>query len=241
MTATQQNVVILEDDAEVRALIESAVASAGCDPLAFGTIRDFERAAPLGGTNLFLLDISLPDGDGLDIARQVRAADPQAGIIMITGNDDEVDTVLALEFGADDYVTKPFRVRELRARIKSVLRRIRPNGVARPDGDAAQHAMTIAGLVINQPARTVRRESGELLDLTTLEYDVLLTLARQPNRVLSRDQIMDQVRGPHWAAYDRTVDGIISRLRNKVLATCAADSGTIKTIRGVGYMFSTEA
>lgn len=234
-------VVILEDDPEVRTVLESAVDADGHGHVAFGCVRDFMDKAPLDRADLFLLDISLPDGDGLDVARHVRKSAPEAGIIMITGHHDEVDTVLAFEFGADDYVTKPFRARELRARMKSVLRRV--DRVSQSEFGAvtstAAKPVVLAGLEINQASRSVRRKTGEVLDLTTLEYDVLLALVTPPNRVLSRNQIMDRVRGPDWAAYDRTIDGIISRLRSKLFPDLSPQE-VIKTIRGVGYMFAND-
>jgi len=230
-------VLILEDDAEIRRLLSEAMEMDGHETVQCACIEDMRKVDAEHDVGLYLIDITLPDGDGLEVARTLRLRSDR-GIVLITGRGDEIDTVLGLELGADDYIVKPFRVRELRARVKSVVRRLR---LATEDeaNDAPRQETgeyVVQGIGINPDSRNVRSEAGKQLTLTTLEFDLLLALTSPPNRVLSRDQIMDKVRGPNWSAYDRTVDGLVSRLRNKLF-----NDGTghekIKTIRGIGYMF----
>jgi len=234
-------VLILEDDREIQRLLSDAMEIEGYDTVTCSSIREMQIADAEHDIGLYLIDISLPDGDGLDVARSLRLKSDK-GIVLITGRGDEIDTVLGLELGADDYIVKPFRVRELRARIKSVVRRLRLAGSPAP-ADDANHVpgeYVVQGIGINPASRNVRATTGEALHLTTLEFDLLLALTSPPNRVLSRDQIMDKVRGPNWAAYDRTVDGLVSRLRNKLFRD-GTGHDKIKTIRGIGYMFCDEA
>lgn len=230
-------VLILEDDGEVQRLLSDAMQMEGFDTVTCSTVNEMRKADAAHDIGLYLIDINLPDGDGLEVARVLRTQSDR-GIVLITGRGDEIDTVLGLEFGADDYIVKPFRIRELRARIKSVVRRLRPTST----GDAAfdvprePGVYVVQNIAINTESRNVCFEDGEQLYLTTLEFDLLLALTSPPNRALSRDQIMDKVRGPNWSAYDRTVDGLVSRLRNKLFRD-GTGHDKIKTIRGIGYMF----
>ncbi|OWX99647.1 hypothetical protein B6V75_18020 [Thioclava sp. F1Mire-8] len=237
---TSSSVVILEDDADVRTVIERAIASEGYPSKSFGTLGALFAGDALTRADCFLVDITLPDGSGFDVLRAIRSKNPGAGIIVLSGRTDEIDTVLGLELGADDYVCKPFRARELRARVKAVLRRTADRKFAQKAAqDSPADVFEISGLRFNRRARWVRPLQDVKIPLTTLEYDVLLALATQPDTVLSRDQIMDRVRGPDWAAFDRTVDGVISRIRSK-LEKADVSHGAIKTIRNVGYVFTSE-
>jgi len=230
------NVLILEDDLDVQSLLRDAMEVEGYTTVSCSNVQAFQDAKDKSLVDLYLIDIHLPDGDGLDVVRVLRTEGTQ-GIILISGRGEEIDTVLGLELGADDYIVKPFRVRELRARIKSVVRRLRAETPGPAVSGEGSCEYVVQGIRINNQSRTVWSEQGDRLLLTTLEFDLLLALTSPPNRVLSRDQIMDKVRGPNWAAYDRTVDGLVSRLRSKLFGD---DTGheKIRTIRGVGYMFS---
>lgn len=233
----EAKVLILEDDEAIRKLLESAMEAEGFHPTSCAGVEDFRRKKASQDFDIYLIDLKLPDGDGMEIARELRI-ETSAGIIIVTGRADEFDTVLGLELGADDYIAKPFRLRELRARVRSVLRRTASGSRAQSglrDSDQSEVQM-LSGLRINKEARTIRFASGEPVKLTTLEFDVLKVLISPPNRVLSRDQIMDRVRGPNWAAYDRNIDGIISRLRSKLFPD-GRGAEVIKTVRGVGYIF----
>jgi len=233
-------VLILEDDPEIRVLLSEAMLMDGHDTVLCASIEQMRKAEAEYRIGLYLIDITLPDGDGLEIARTLRLKN-DCGIVVVTGRGDEIDAVLALELGADDYIVKPFRVRELRARVKSVVRRLHLEERDRPMAGSRQDPAEyiVQGLLINPESRSVRSEAGEYLSLTTLEFDVLLALTSPPNRVLSRDQIMDKVRGPNWSAYDRSVDGLVSRLRTKLFDDPIGRE-KIKTIRGIGYMFCDE-
>lgn len=233
----KMTVLILEDDPDVQNLLDEAMLMDGYDTVRCSSIAEVPSATKSRDIALYLVDLNLPDGDGLEVARSLRNTS-DCGIILITGRADEIDTVLGLEFGADDYIVKPFRVRELRARIKSVARRLRAGHVpfAPEAGPTSAESYVVQGIRINPAARSVSTASGEPLHLTTLEFDLLLALTSPPNRALSRDQIMDKVRGPNWSAYDRTVDGLVSRLRTKLFRDGSGQE-KIKTIRGIGYMF----
>ncbi len=233
-------VLILEDDPDVQNLLNEAMQMDGYDTIRCSSIAEMSLAARGRDIALYLVDINLPDGDGLEVAKSLRSAS-DCGIVLITGRGDEIDTVLGLEFGADDYIVKPFRVRELRARIKSVARRLRAVHAPPPSeiAPASAESYVVQEITINPASRSVYTKSGEQLYLTTLEFDLLLALTSPPNRALSRDQIMDKVRGPNWSAYDRTVDGLVSRLRTKLFRDGTGHE-KIKTIRGIGYMFCDE-
>lgn len=230
-------ILILEDDPDVQRLLAEAMRMDGFDTILCSTVADLHRLDHDGDIGLYLIDINLPDGDGLDVARQLRSKS-DCGIVFITGRGDEIDTVLGLEFGADDYIVKPFRMRELRARIKSVVRRLRPAQAPEMPEDTAEpgDGYVVQDITIKPVSRSVYSRTGDPLNLTTLEFNLLLALTSPPNRALSRDQIMDKLRGPNWSAYDRTVDGLVSRLRNKLFRD-GTGHDKIKTIRGIGYMF----
>ena len=167
--------------------------------------------------DLVLLDLVLPGEDGLQLAREIRSRS-DVGIIMLTGRSDLVDTVVGLEVGADDYVAKPFQLREVLARVKSVLRRVRParspKGDEQPGGQG--EVIRFDGWKLEVERRQLTSPDGSDVPLTTGEYDLLLALARNPGRVLDRDRLMDITRGREWEAFDRTIDAQIARLRKKV-------------------------
>lgn len=230
-------VLILDDDPGVRDLVANSLRDDGYEVIQCGNMGEFLQNRNRQDINLYIIDVKLPDADGMQITRELRG-NTDAGIIMLTGSGEEIDRVLGLELGADDYVTKPFRVRELRARIKAVMRRIQgPHKNGQEAAATAVEAKTqrIHDFRINRASRTVQRESGDMVDLTTLEFDLLSILASHVNVVLSRDQIMDHLRGPNWSVYDRSIDGLISRLRSKLFKD---DEGRhkIKTVRNIGYM-----
>ncbi|MDD3825488.1 MAG: response regulator transcription factor [Anaerolineae bacterium] len=177
--------------------------------------------------DLIVLDLMLPRLDGLEVCRALRR-EQDVPIIMLTARDSEVDRVVGLELGADDYVVKPFSVRELMARIKSVLRRTMGHAPA-PNGAALR-----AGPLAVDPASREARWDGALLDLTTLEFDLLLTLVRHAGQVLSREQLLQQVWGYDYFGDLRAVDAAVKRLRSKLRAA-APQAEAVETVRGVGY------
>jgi len=177
--------------------------------------------------DLIILDLMLPLLDGLDVCRTLRR-ERDVPIIMLTARDGEVDRVVGLELGADDYVVKPFSVRELMARIKSVLRRTSSRAVA-----AGPEPVRAGALVVDE-ARHEARWNGVELDLTALEFDLLHTLARHPGQVLSREQLLEQVWGYDYYGDLRVVDAAVKRLRAKLRRAASGDE-TLVTVRGVGY------
>ncbi|MCJ7549207.1 MAG: response regulator transcription factor [Anaerolineae bacterium] len=181
---------------------------------------------------LMILDLMLPKLDGIDVCRTLRREaaanqEPDIPIIMRTARDEEIDRVLGLELGADDYVVKPFSVRELIARVKAVQRRTQQMPAD------SNTAIRLGDLIVDR-SRYEARLAGRLLDLTTLEFEVLHTLARQAHHVLSREQLLEQVWGYEYLGDQRVVDAVIKRLRAKVRAA-APDRELVVTVRGVGY------
>ncbi|MEQ8903479.1 MAG: response regulator transcription factor [Roseovarius sp.] len=228
--------IVLDDELEITRILDKALREEGFEVICCHSMQSFKEKFEENAADLAFVDLGLPDGNGLEVARWVKE-ESDAGVIILTGRGDEIDRVLGLELGADDYIVKPFGIRELRARAKAVLRRVLAarQPVQDTPAPASNNVQVLHGLTISYESRVVRDESGQEIELTTLEFDVLCVLAARPNRVFSRDQIMDNVRGPDWAAYDRSVDGLISRLRRK-LFTDGSGTNKIKTIRGVGYM-----
>lgn len=232
------HILIVEDDAELRGLLVKRLEESGYRVTAVdngvGALEDVENEVP----DLVLLDVMLPELDGLEVCRQLRSSHPLLYIIMLTARSDEVDRVVGLEVGADDYVTKPFSLGELVARVRSALRRIRLTREESEKDHAADEVLTFPGIEID----TVRRRvnvNGSRIQLTVLEYDLLLFLVRNPDRPFTRLQLLDKVWDIQYEGYDRTVDSHIQRLRAKV----ESDQGNprfIKTVWGVGYQFQTE-
>jgi DNA-binding response OmpR family regulator len=185
---------------------------------------------------LVLLDLGLPGEDGLTIARQLREH-WHCGLVIVTGRGDAVDKVVGLEVGADDYVTKPFDLRELLARIKAVLRRVAPPAPAAtgavPANDRSR--LRFAGWLLDVGARRLSSASGQDVALTSGEFDLLCTFAQHPGRVLSRDFLLESTRRREAAPFDRTIDVQVGRLRRK-LEPDAAEPQIIKSVRGAGYI-----
>ncbi|MEM8995690.1 MAG: response regulator transcription factor [Acidobacteriota bacterium] len=223
-------VLIVEDDPQIRGLLRTNLEAAGlvCHAVGEGAkaLDAFERVAPA----LVILDITLPGIDGLEILRQVRQR-PGSGasvpVLMLTARGSESDKVLGFEIGADDYVTKPFSTRELMARVRALLRRTRSEVV-----EVVEHG----ALRIDPSRRRVERD-GVDVELTSLEFDLLLFLASRPGRVLTRQALMDQVWGEGRVVDDRSIDSLVSRLRRKLEADPSRPA-YLQTVWGAGYRFS---
>lgn len=182
--------------------------------------------------DLVILDVNMPDEDGLSIARHLRSVGP-VGIIMLTANRDTVDRVVGLEVGADDYLPKPFELRELLARVRSVLRR-----VATPQAPAATMGQEVrfGRCMLNLEARRLYNLGGDEIPITAMEFDLLRTFAQHPGRVLSRDQLLDMAHTMEMTPFDRSIDMRIGRLRRKIELDPKLPE-TLKTVRGAGYVF----
>jgi two-component system OmpR family response regulator len=186
--------------------------------------------------SLVLLDLGLPGEDGLAIARSLREHHA-VGLIIVTGRGDPVDRVVGLEIGADDYVTKPFDLRELLARIKAVLRRTQSAVPAvAAAGNGVPERLRFSGWLLDLGARDLRREDDTSVSLTSGEFELLALFARHPGRVLSRDFLLEQTRGREAAPFDRTVDVLVGRLRRKIEID-PQQPEIIKSVRSAGYIF----
>ena len=232
--------IVLEDDPDISRLIEKVVSDEGFDVRLASTIEECRRAMQWFDAAIFIVDIGLPDGSGLSMVREIRARG-RAGILILSGRADEVDKVLGLEFGADDYVTKPFRPRELIARLRALYRRVASMPATEPSAPAMARSIPdfeIAGYRLFLEARRVVDEDGRDVTLTAAEFDVLNALLELGGTIATRDQIIGAARRRNWSANDRTIDGIVSRLRRK-LPVPGSQPHFIRTMYGAGYMLTT--
>lgn len=184
--------------------------------------------------DLVILDLQMPGEHGLELTRKLRM-DSDVAIIIVTGTGDKVDEIVGLEGGADDYLTKPFEERELLARIRSVLRRVIHRST--PFVNVDKSVFKFSDWVLDLTAHELRSTAGEEIILTSYEFQLLITLVKSANRVLSRDQIMDSIAGRDWMPSDRSIDVLIGKLRKKI-EDDPSNPSLIKTIRGTGYKFT---
>lgn len=225
------NILIVEDDPDIRQLVGELMRKEGFaveeaeDAIAMDAV--FARMRP----DLMILDLMLPGEDGLSICRRIRAQD-NLPILMLTAKSDEIDRVVGLEMGADDYLAKPFGPRELLARVRALLRR----SGAQPQA-APSRRLTFDRFVVDLDARQLSGSDGSAMTLTSAEFDLLACFVQRPRRVLTRDQILDWMRGRSADPFDRTVDMLVSRLRRK-LDTASPGSSLISTVRNGGYLFT---
>ncbi len=221
-----QKILVVDDEQSITDLLAYNLRRNGYQPIVAHDGHQALRLAQVEQPDLVILDLMLPGLDGLDVCRALQR-ESAVPIIMLTARDEEVDRVVGLELGADDYVTKPFSVRELMARVRAVLRRI-------TSGEATAAAVhRIGPLEVDTLSREARLE-GALLPLTRLEFDLLETLARHAGQVLSREQLLDQVWGYDYYGDARAVDSAVKRLRAK-FRKVGGDPDVVSTVRGVGY------
>ncbi|KOF12975.1 chemotaxis protein CheY [Ensifer adhaerens] len=227
------HILVVDDHREIRDLVSRALTREGYRVSAAADGRAMHKALADSRIDLVLLDLMLPGEDGLSLCRALRA-ESNIPVIMLTAKGDEVDRVIGLEMGADDYVAKPFGSRELIARIRAVLRRC--EAPAAVPGQRPKH-FRFDRWVLDTGARELLRDDGVTIPLSTGEYDLLITLVERPQRVLSREQLLDLARGRAAAAFDRSIDTQVSRLRKK-LERDPGEPKIIKTVWGGGYMFT---
>ena len=230
----QQQLLMIEDDARLAAMVGQYLVEAG---YVFTHALDGTSglaALQISPPDLVILDLMLPDIDGLEVCRRIKVSGSSAAVLMLTAKGDPMDRIVGLEIGADDYLPKPFEARELLARIRAVLRR----GVdaAARGSSAAQKIMLFGSLEIDRDARTVS-VAGSLRELTSYQFDLLAALAERAGRVLTRDQIMEAVRGRELEAFDRSIDVHMGRIR-QAIEVDAKEPKRILTVRGVGYVFA---
>lgn len=225
-------ILVIEDEVEIARLVSLHLEDAGYEVTVSTNGLEALRQAMVPTWDLIVLDLALPGIDGLEICRRLRAVPDMTPILMLTARSSEVDRVVGLELGADDYITKPFSVRELVARVKAVLRRVEAMS---SDGGREDEPIEIDDLSIDIPKRRVML-SGREVQLTAKEFDLLLQFARNPGRVYSRTDLLDQVWGYGHEGYEHTVNTHINRLRGKIERD-PANPELILTVWGVGYKF----
>jgi DNA-binding response OmpR family regulator len=230
------HILIVDDDPEVRATLKAALDPEGFRVTEAGSGAEMLAAVSTTAFDIITLDLNLSGEDGLKLARDVRSRS-NVPIVMITGKGDTIDRVVGLEVGADDYIAKPFHVREVLARIRAVLRRYQHEPAPNPSGSGSfPERYLFEGWILDVPRRELTSPSGQICDLTTAEFELLTILVKRPGRVLSRDAIMDLLKGQDWSPLDRTIDGLVARLRRK-LEPDNERPRLIKTVRSVGYAF----
>ena len=233
MSKNRNRVLLVDDDARLRELLNRYLSEQGFSVKAVADAVAMDRALHREHYDLMVLDLMLPGEDGLAICRRLRAAENQLPIVMLTAKGDDVDRIVGLEMGADDYLPKPFNPRELVARVNAVLRR-QPQ---LPPGAPASEEEVVAfgNVVVNLGTRTLQRDEEEL-PLTTGEFSLLKVLLQHPREPLSRDKLMELARGREYEVFDRAIDVQVSRLR-KLVEDDPAKPRYIQTVWGFGYVF----
>ena len=231
-----QRLLVVDDDREIRDLLSALLTRRGYKVVTAREEHEMRQILESSRVDLIILDLMLPGKDGLTICRELRAT-KAIPIIMLTSRGEPMDRIVGLEMGADDYLPKPFEVRELEARVKAVLRRSKAS-FSSADPDCSFGArFTFAGWTLDARQRQLFSPQNVLVDLTSGELALLLVFAERPQRVLSRDQLMDLARGREATAFDRSIDVQVSRLRGKIESDPKAPE-LIKTVRSSGYIFT---
>ena len=228
-----RKILIVEDNPDIAKLVSLHLKDLDCEvALAADGLRGLEEARARR-YDLIILDLMLPGLDGLELCRRLRAETDYTPILMLTAKSSEIDRVVGLEIGADDYLTKPFSISELLARVKAIFRRVDALGAGRSE---APKRLTLGAMAIDVEKRTVT-VTGQPVDLTAKEFDLLLQFAENPGRVYSRQQLLDLVWGSGHIGYEHTVNSHINRLRGKI-ETTPAEPEYVLTVWGVGYKFN---
>ena len=233
------SILVVDDDRKIRTLLRNVLEDEGFHVQEAETGAQIQQVLASGPVNLITLDIHLGSESGLDLARMIRATS-QVPIIMVTGKDDVIDRVVGLEVGADDYISKPFHVREVIARIRSVLRRaaaVTEAPIFEDTADGLRYCFD--GLTAIPDQLEVIDRDGTDCALTSGDFKLLEVFLSRPKRVLSRDQLMDLTGGIEWSPLDRTIDNQVARLRKKIERD-PTEPRLIKTVRGMGYTFACE-
>jgi two-component system OmpR family response regulator len=231
--ARADRIVVVDDDARIRDLLRRYLTQEGFEVLLAEDAKALNRLMTRETIDLIVLDLMLPGEDGLTLCRHLRATG-NIPVIMLTARGEPADRVVGLELGADDYVVKPFDPRELVARIHTVLRRARGDRAAPAGGDSER--ISFEGWTLDVNTRELTTPRKMVVPLSNAEFRLLWTFIERPRRVLNRDQLMDAARGQASNAYDRSIDLLVSRLRQK-LDDDPRDPRLLKTIRGEGYLF----
>src|SRR5881392_2687686 len=229
--AMTSRLLLIDDDARLTAMVGDYLRASGFEVDTAGSLAAGRERLALSGYDALVLDLMLPDGDGLDLTREIRsdARWRQLPLLMLTARGEPLDRIVGLELGADDYLPKPFEPRELLARVKALLRRATPQ-------TNSDEVLRFGRLEVDLGERVARLD-GKPCDLTGHQFDLLVVLAQSPGRVLSRDQIMDALKGHPLEAFDRSIDVHISRIR-AVIEDDAKMPRRVLTVRGAGYVFA---
>lgn len=231
MSNTKESILVVEDNKDLVNLLKINLNDEGYDVRiamdGLAGLEAFKEKEP----SLIILDIMLPKMDGFDVCKEVRSQNKQVPILMLTAKSEEVDKVLGLEIGADDYMTKPFSIRELLARVKAILRRAHTSS----EQPEKRSKLTFKDLIVDPNKRRVSL-SGESIELTSKEYDLLLLFFSNPGKAYSREELLNDVWGYSYEGYSHTVNSHINRLRSKI-EDDPSDPVYIKTVWGVGYRF----
>jgi two-component system OmpR family response regulator len=227
-------VVIVDDDAEIRSLLEDYLRRNGYDATSAAGGRELTRVLEARRADLIVLDVMMPGEDGFEICRRLRA-ESNVPIIMLTARGEDTDKIVGLELGADDYLAKPFNPRELLARIKGVLRRAR--SLPRDTGARERGCYEFSGWTLNTLSRNLVSPDTVTVPLSGAEYQLLEVFLAHPNRVLSRDQLLNLSRGREAVAFDRSIDMQVSRLRKRLRDN---DAKLIQTVRSQGYLLASQ-
>lgn len=230
------HILIVDDDTEIRDLLSRFLTKHDFRVTTAKNGRDMRQAFSDWSFDLVVLDLMMPGEDGLALCRKVRS-ESAIPIIMLTAMGEDVDRIVGLEVGADDYMAKPFNPRELAARIKAVLRRT-SSTATQQSADGRPEKMMFAGFILDPLTRTLQR-GQDSITLTAGEYDLLIAFVDHPRRVLNRDQLLDMTRGRAAIPFDRSIDVQVGRLRRKIESD-PKNPILIKTVRGGGYMFTPE-
>ena len=232
-TATP-HILVVEDDREISALVARYLRANDCRVSLAGDGREMDRVLMDARVDLVVLDLMLPGEDGLSLCRRLRSASA-IPILMLTAKSEEIDRIVGLEIGADDYLSKPFNPRELLARIRAVLRR----GVAAERPDEGARRLHFLGWTLDASLRQILNPEGARIAITGAEFDLLHALCLRPGRVLSRDQLLDLTQGRAAGPFERSIDVLVSRIRQK-LERDPRNPEIIRTIRSGGYLFAPE-
>ncbi|WP_404710253.1 response regulator [Sphingomonas sp. MMS24-J13] len=227
-------IAVVEDDNEIGSLVTGLLTREGFEAVGCRTAEEFDRVNERRRVDLAILDVMLPGEDGLSLCRRLRAVG-DVPVLMVTAKGEDVDRIVGLEIGADDYLPKPFNPRELIARIRAILRRTRD--LHRVSAPLPSERYAFAGWTLDATARTLLDPDDHEVELTGGEYELLLSFLTHPRRLLNRDQLLDWTRGRNAAPFDRSIDVQLSRLRQK-LAAHPSGGALIKTVRGGGYILA---
>jgi two-component system OmpR family response regulator len=228
-----RHILVVDDQQEICDLVREYLTEEGFRVSIANDSAGLSSKMARSKIDLVILDLMLGGEDGLRLARELRDSRPEIGILILTGRREAVDRIIGLEMGADDYLSKPFHLRELLARVRSVLRRATSRGTEKPD---RRHHARFDGWVLNLSSRQLLSPSAEAVRLTTGEFELLAVLVNHANQVLSRDRLLDLSRHREAGPFDRTIDVQVGRLRCK-LTDDPKNPTIIKTVRGGGYMF----